>query len=103
MRREFLSFSPPALGQEEIDEVVDTLRSDWITTGPKARRFEQEFAEYVGAAAALAVFSATDACRWTRHWRQAAGVITGHDVCSTVHVIQHWRGRSSWTRRSTLA
>jgi dTDP-4-amino-4,6-dideoxygalactose transaminase len=93
MRREFLSFSPPALGQEEIDEVVDTLRSDWITTGPKARRFEQEFAEYVGAAAALAVFSATDAMQVGL---AALGVGVGDDVittamtfCSTVHVIEH--------------
>ncbi len=93
MRRDFLSFSPPALGQEEIDEVVDTLRSDWITTGPKARRFEQEFAEYVGAAAALAVFSATDAMQVAL---AALGVGVGDEVittamtfCSTVHVIEH--------------
>ena len=52
MRDTFLPFSPPLLGEEEIAEVVDTLRSDWITTGPKARRFEEEFAEFVGAPAA---------------------------------------------------
>ena len=49
MRNMFLPFSPPLLGDEEIAEVLDTLRSDWITTGPKARRFEQEFGAYVGA------------------------------------------------------
>lgn len=93
MRREFLSFSPPAIGQEEIDEVVDTLRSDWITTGPKTRRFEQEFAEYIGAPAALALFSATDAMQVGL---AALGVGPGDEVittamtfCSTVHVIEH--------------
>jgi dTDP-4-amino-4,6-dideoxygalactose transaminase len=52
-------FSPPNLGEEELQEVVDTLRSDWITTGPKTARFEVEFAEYVGAPKALAVNSCT--------------------------------------------
>jgi len=61
MRSTFLPFSPPLLGQEEFDEVLDTLRSDWITTGPKVKRFEQEFAQFIGAPAALAVSSATDA------------------------------------------
>jgi len=35
MRSNFLPFSPPLIGEEEISEVIDTLRSDWITTGPK--------------------------------------------------------------------
>ena len=48
-RTDFLPFSPPAIGEEEIAEVVDTLRSHWITTGPKTKRFEAEFAATVGA------------------------------------------------------
>jgi len=56
----FLPFSPPLLGEDEINEVIDTLRSAWITTGPKVRRFEQEFAAFIGSMAALAVSSATD-------------------------------------------
>lgn len=55
----FIPFSPPQLGEEEIQEVVDTLRSDWITTGPKTKRFEKEFAESVGAEEALALNSCT--------------------------------------------
>jgi len=56
----FLAFSTPDIGEEEIAEVVDTLRSGWVTTGPKARRFEQDFAAYLGAGVdALAVNSAT--------------------------------------------
>ena len=50
MRNTFLPFSPPLIGEEEIIEVVDTLRGGWITTGPKVRRFEEEFATFVGSA-----------------------------------------------------
>jgi dTDP-4-amino-4,6-dideoxygalactose transaminase len=92
-REEFLSFSPPLIGDEEIAEVVDTLRSDWITTGPKTRQFEREFAQFVGAPAALAVGSATDAMLVGL---AALGIEPGDQVittpmtfCSTVHVIEH--------------
>src|SRR2546430_7284678 len=47
-QREFLPFAAPLVGEEEIQEVVETLRTTWITTGPKAKRFEQAFAAYVG-------------------------------------------------------
>ncbi len=55
MRNSFLSFSPPLIGQEELDEVLDTLRSDWITTGPKTKRFEQEFAQFIGVPTAMGI------------------------------------------------
>lgn len=97
MRQTFLSFSPPLLGQEEIAEVVDTLRSDWITTGPKVKRFEQAFASFVGAPAALAVSSATDAMLVGL---AALGIGPGDEVittpmtfCSTVHVVEHLGAR----------
>lgn len=61
MRSEFLAFSPPSIGEEEIAEVVDTLRTPWITTGPKTMRFEEDFADYMGVPSALAVSSCTDA------------------------------------------
>jgi dTDP-4-amino-4,6-dideoxygalactose transaminase len=60
-RRDFLPFSPPLVGEEEIREVVDTLRSPWITTGPKTRRFEEEFASFLHAPGALALNSCTAA------------------------------------------
>ena len=59
VRTDFLAFAPPALGEEEIAEVADTLRSDWITTGPKTSRFEREFAARLGAPGALALNSCT--------------------------------------------
>jgi UDP-4-amino-4-deoxy-L-arabinose-oxoglutarate aminotransferase len=58
-RSDFLPFSRPTIRQAEIDEVVDTLRSGWITTGPKAERFEKDFAAYTGFPHALALSSAT--------------------------------------------
>ena len=80
MRHTFLPFSPPLLGEEEIAEVLDTLRSDWITTWPKVRRFEQEFAAFIGAPAALAVSSATDAMLVGL---AALGIVPGDAVVTT--------------------
>lgn len=61
MRDSLLPFAPPAIGEEEIAEVVAALRSGWLTTGPRAHLFEQRFAEFTGAAAALGVSSGTAA------------------------------------------
>ena len=92
MRDTFLSFSPPSIGEEEIDEVVDSLRTGWITTGPKVKRFEEEFAAFVGSPQALAVNSGTAAM----HVALAtlgigpgdAVITTPMTFCSTVHVIE---------------
>jgi dTDP-4-amino-4,6-dideoxygalactose transaminase len=93
MRSTFLPFSPPLIGEEEISEVVDTLKSDWITTGPKVKRFENDLLAYVGCEAALATSSATDAMLVGL---AALGVKEGDEVittpmtfCSTAHVIEH--------------
>jgi dTDP-4-amino-4,6-dideoxygalactose transaminase len=59
MRATFLPFSIPTIGEEEINEVVDSLRSGWITTGPKVKRFEDAFKKYVGAPYAVPLSSAT--------------------------------------------
>lgn len=96
-RKAFIPFSPPFIGEEEITEVIDTLRSDWITTGPKARRFEEMFSSFTGAPKALAVSSATDAMMVGL---AALGIGPGDEVittpmtfCSTVHVIEHLGAR----------
>ena len=60
-RDTFLPFQPPAIGDEEIEAVVSTLRSGWWTTGPRAAELEQRFAEYVGARHAVALASGTAA------------------------------------------
>ena len=97
MRSEFLHFAPPLIGEEEIDEVVRTLREGWITTGRRAQTFEAEFSKYVGAPAGLALNSATSAM----HVALAAlGIGEGDAVvsttmtfCSSIHVIEHQRAR----------
>jgi dTDP-4-amino-4,6-dideoxygalactose transaminase len=59
MRDTFLPFARPSLGEDEISEVADTLRSGWITTGPKVEKFTAAFADYVGGRFAVPVSSAT--------------------------------------------
>ncbi|WP_323835320.1 DegT/DnrJ/EryC1/StrS family aminotransferase [Photorhabdus africana] len=60
MNSSFLPFALPEISQEEIDEVIDSLKTGWITTGPKAKRFEQDFAQYLGSdVEAISVNSAT--------------------------------------------
>lgn len=81
------------IGQEEIDEVVDTLRSGWITTGPKTRRFEEEFSRYVDAPSGLALNSCTAGLHAAL---VALGIGPGDEVITTcmtfaasVNVIEH--------------
>jgi UDP-4-amino-4-deoxy-L-arabinose-oxoglutarate aminotransferase len=56
-----LPLSRPTLGEEEIREIIDVIQSGWITSGPRAKRFEEEFSRYVGARHAVAVNSCTAA------------------------------------------
>jgi dTDP-4-amino-4,6-dideoxygalactose transaminase len=93
VRSEFLVFGAPRIGEEEIAEVVDTLRSGWIGFGPKCLRFEQEFGEYVRTPHALSVNSATAALHLALI---AAGVGEGDEVvttpltfCATANVVAH--------------
>ena len=82
----FLPFALPEIGEEEIAEVVDTLRSGWVTTGPKAARFETRFAEYLGDASlhCIAVNSATAG----RHLElEALGIGPGDEVITTTHTF----------------
>lgn len=79
-RATFLPFAAPTIGEEEIAEVVDTLRSGWLTSGPKVKRFEEEFAAKVGAAHAIAVNSCTAALHLAL---EAVGVGEGDEVLTT--------------------
>ena len=89
----FIPFSRPSLGAEEEREVIDTLRSGWITTGPRVERFEREFAANVGADHAVAVSSCTAGLHLSL---VALGVGPGDEVItspltwpSTANVILH--------------
>ena len=86
-------FAPPDLGAAESDEVQRTLASGWLTTGPRVRRFEQEFAAYVGAPHALAVNSCSAALHLSL---LAAGIGPGDEVvttpltfCATANMVVH--------------
>ena len=80
VRTTFLPFAAPSIGEEEIAEVLDTLRSGWLTTGPKVKRFEEEFAARVGAKYAVAVNSCTAALHLAL---EAVGVGEGDEVLTT--------------------
>lgn len=60
-----IPFSPPDIGEEEINEVADTLRSGWITTGPKTKKFEERIAEFCGTSKAVCLNSATASLEMT--------------------------------------
>jgi dTDP-4-amino-4,6-dideoxygalactose transaminase len=80
VRPEFLVFGRPHIGEAEIAEVVDTLRSGWIGFGPKCLQFESDFARYTGARFAVSVNSATAALHLALI---AAGVRPGDEVITT--------------------
>lgn len=61
MRKDFLPFHKVSVGKEEIKEVVDTLKNGWLTTGPKTKKFEEDFKKFIGAKHAIAVNSCTAA------------------------------------------
>ena len=93
MRDTFLPFAPPLIGQEEIDEVIDTLKSGWLTTGPKTKRFADEFYAYTQSPSALTVNSCTAALHLSL---VALDIGPGDEVITTpltfaasVNVIEH--------------
>ena len=79
-RQDFLVFGSPLIGEDEIAEVVATLRSGWIGTGPRVARFEQMMAEYAGTRYAIAVNSCTAALHLSL---LAIGVGPGDEVITT--------------------
>jgi dTDP-4-amino-4,6-dideoxygalactose transaminase len=92
-KQPFIPFHVPSIGAEELHEVEATLRSGWLTTGPRTAQFEQDFAAYVDSPHALALNS----CTAGLHVALAAlGIGKGDEVittpltfCSTVHTIAH--------------
>lgn len=80
MRKEFLPFSRPTIEEAEINEVVDSLKSGWITTGPKVKRFEDDFRNYVGSKFAVPLSSATAGLHLTL---LALGIKDGDEIITT--------------------
>jgi dTDP-4-amino-4,6-dideoxygalactose transaminase len=82
----FLPFALPEIGEAEIAEVVDTLRSGWVTTGPKAKRFEDDFSAFLGEPSlhSMAVNSATAGLHLAL---EALGIGPGDEVITTTHTF----------------
>lgn len=81
----FLPFALPEIGEEEITEVVDSLRSGWITTGPKTKRFEEDFTAYLGGnVQSVAVNSATAGLHLAL---EALGIGPGDEVITVSHTF----------------
>jgi perosamine synthetase len=93
VREKFLPYALPSIGEEEIAEVVECLRSGWVTTGPRTKKFESAFATWIGATEAIAVNS----CTGGLHVALAAlGIGEGDEVivpsltfCATASVVVH--------------
>jgi dTDP-4-amino-4,6-dideoxygalactose transaminase len=79
-RESFLSFQPPAVGEDEIEAVAETIRSGWLTTGPRTADLEERFAAYTGAKHAIALSSGTAALHLSL---LALGVGPGDEVITT--------------------
>src|SRR4051794_23175804 len=92
-----IPFYKPGIGSEEIDEVVDTLKSGWLTTGPKTKRFEADFAGYLDQKHAVAVNSCTAALHLAL---EAIGLKAGQGVlvptmtfAATAEVVRYFGAR----------
>ena len=75
--KRFIPFSSPLIEEEEKQEIIDTLNSGWLTTGPKVKQFEKDFAGYIGSKHAIAVNSCTSALHLAL---DAIGVKEGDEI-----------------------
>ncbi len=96
-RKEYLHFHQPSFGPEEENEILDTLRSGWITTGPKTKQFERDFARYIGVQEAIGLNSCTAGMFLALY---SLGISPGDEVITTpitfpatVNVIFHMGAR----------
>lgn len=88
-----IPFSPPHITQEAIDEVVDTLKSGWITTGPKTKKFEIEITQYCGNQSTLCINSATIGLELVLRWFGVGPgdevIVPAYTYCASANVIVH--------------
>ena len=88
-----IPFSPPRIDQKIIDEVVDTLKSGWITTGPKTLKFEDKLSEYCGNESTVCVSAATPGIQLVLSWLGIGQgdevIIPSYTYCATGNVVIH--------------
>jgi len=88
-----IPFSPPYIDQDIIDEVVDSLKSGWITTGPKTKLFEKELAAYAGVNRVLCLNSATAGLELILRWYGVGEgdevIVPAYTYCATANVVLH--------------
>ena len=93
MRTEFLAYAAPFIGEEEIAEVVDSLRNGWLTSGPKVKAFEESFGQVVGAKHCIAVNSCTAALTLALAALDARPgdevIVPTLTFCATANVVEH--------------
>jgi dTDP-4-amino-4,6-dideoxygalactose transaminase len=87
MTQAFLPYALPEIGDEEIAEVVDALKSGWVTTGPKARRFEQDFSVFLGSEHGLHAIAVNSATAGLHLALEALGLAPGDEVITTTHTF----------------
>jgi dTDP-4-amino-4,6-dideoxygalactose transaminase len=97
MSSEFIPFHKPSIGEDEVRSVVETLRSGWLTTGPKVKTFEADFSRYVGSSHAVAVNSGTAALHLAL---DAIGIKEGDEVivpamtfAATAEVVLYFKAK----------
>src|SRR3989442_1564236 len=97
MKTTFLPFHTPEIGDDEIQSVVETLRSGWLTTGPKVKQLEANFARYIGCRHAVAVNSGTAALHLAL---EAVGIKEGDEIivptmtfAATAEVVLYFKAK----------
>ena len=97
LKDNFITFGSPAIGQEEIDEVLDCLKTGWLGTGPKVKKFEEQFKNYNKSSYAIGLNSCTAALHLSL---LALGISQGDEVittpltfCATINSIIHAGGK----------
>jgi len=88
-----IPFSPPHIDQAIIDEVVDTLKSGWITTGPKVQRFEKNLEDYITCKEVVCFNSATAGLELALWWYGVGPgdevIVPAYTYCATANVVEH--------------
>ena len=88
-----IPFSPPRIDDKIVNEVVNALKSGWITTGPKTKLFEKKIADYSGVPKVICLNSATAGMEMVlRYWGVGPGdevIIPAYTYCATANVVMH--------------